>query len=215
LAFVLVAIACMLILANAVRSEAVHGYLEDGAHRVVAGVELALEHQSAAQPIVAPPAASAPFDRVDVAAAPGRPIPAPSAPTASASVPLQAAPTLPPVASMPSVQGHETPAATAAGLARATRPHTVHRTPHAVHRATHPGTHRAARRITHRVVQRSTSAVTSVGVRGHRRALDLSAHPGRVAHAGNGPHAPHRTAHHAPHHSKHHDIPQGQHRARR
>ncbi len=84
LAFAIVAIACMLILANAVRSQAVRSYLRDGAHRVAAGVELALDHPSLPQPVVAPPAAAAPFDRADPTD-PADPADASSAPSATDS----------------------------------------------------------------------------------------------------------------------------------
>ncbi len=70
LAFLLVAIACALIVANAARSNAMRSFVHHGVHRVVAGAELALqhdEHDRAPATVVVPPAGSAPFDRVAAA----------------------------------------------------------------------------------------------------------------------------------------------------
>jgi hypothetical protein len=88
LAFVLVTIACMLIVVNAARSQAVRSVVHHGADRVAAGVRLALEDDDPA-----PVAAAAPrsFDRDDEPAARPRRLPAP---TRSSAAPSSAVPSI-------------------------------------------------------------------------------------------------------------------------
>jgi hypothetical protein len=210
-AFVLLTIACLLIVVTGARSEAVHEVLDSGAHRVVAGVRLALDHDRRDPAPVA--VASTSFDRDDAHRRRDTSRPA-TPPVTTPSTPA-------PSAAAPSVTSVPEASATASPVARAHRaPRHVVRAPrgdrfHAPppQRAIRAGVERAADPIrratpaqaTHGAADSARHALTGAP---HGRAVSAHAQAkaqphgravGHRTHVRSKPYHPHAGAHHQKH----------------
>jgi hypothetical protein len=212
-AFVLLTIACLLIVVTGARSEAVHEVLDSGAHRVVAGVRLALDHDRRDPAPVA--VASTSFDRDDAHRRRDTSRPA-TPPVTTPSTPA-------PSAATPSVTSVPEASATASPVARAHRaPRHVVRAPrgdrfHAPspHRASRARVERAADPVRHATPSRAAHGAAAAASHAHTGAphgrsvsadARAKARPhgkalGHRTHVRTRPHHPHTGGHH-PHHGR-------------